>query len=340
MIAEFREAMAAGLAGRRSSLKMLPTFVEQPSGDERGSVAVVDWGGTKGRVAQLELRGAGESRIVAEHELLFSEMDKTGSSAHVFDLIAGALDGVVGGEVRGRAPRVMPLGFVYSYPALVERIDRAIALSLTKGWRLSGLEGQDVAALLQGALDRRGLGRVRVAAVANDTVVALAVGTYRARGGDPSARPANVGLIIGTGTNQAAELPGVGIRNLESGNFDDVGGLATVWDDALDGELADPAPGAQRFEKMAGGHYLGEILRRIIQDLGHSSPLFRWAAERARAPALCHRRRSALPYRPRRVRGSMWGWMRSSGASESRARSPIDAPFVAWPRRWPNAPRG
>src|SRR5262249_31904144 len=154
----------------------------------------------------------------------------------------------------------LPLALVYSFPARLERIDRAVALPLTKGWRTAGLEGQDVVELLRAVLGRRGLDRVRVAAVANDTVAALMLQRYRSRGGAPDAAPAEVGLILGTGTNQAAHLPGAGIRNLESGNFDGVAALAAPWDRAIDRELGDPAPGAQRFEKMAAGGYLGEIV--------------------------------------------------------------------------------
>jgi len=284
MVASFRDAMAGGLAGRPSSLRMLPTFVDQPRGDERGAAAVADWGGTHGRVSLVELGGRGRSRVLAEDVFVFSGEDKSGPASRVFDVIASAVERVVGDEAGEDSGGPLPLGFAYSFPARLERIDRAFALPLTKGWSLAGLEGEDVAGLLEAALRRRGLGRVRVSAVANDTVAALALASYRARGRDAAARPAEVGLIVGTGTNQAADLPGHGIRNLESGNFDGVGDVTTAWDAALDRELADPPPGAQRFEKMVAGRYLGEILRRIVEDLGRSTSLFRWPASALGAP--------------------------------------------------------
>jgi hexokinase len=143
-----------------------------------------------------------------------------------------------------------------------------VALASTKGWRLKGLAGQDVAALLSVALLRAGLARIALAAVANDTVAALMLHSYRARGRDADARAADVGLIVGTGTNLAADLGPAGIRNLESGNFDGVGAVETAYDVALDREVDEPPPGAQRFEKMVSGHYLGEILRRALEDMG------------------------------------------------------------------------
>src|SRR6185503_156426 len=244
---------------------------------ERGRVVVVDWGGTKARAGLIELGGAGSVQILAEEALTFSEADKRAAPEPVLDLIAGA----VGRVVRAEGVDAAPLGFVYSYPARLERIDRAVALASTKGWRLKGLEGQDVAALFGAALRRAGLERVGLAAVANDTVAALMLQSYRARGRDPGARPADVGLILGTGTNQAADLGPAGIRNLESGNFDGVAAVETRYDAALDRELDEPRPGAQRFEKMISGHYLGEVLRRVLADLGPRTTGFRWSASAA-----------------------------------------------------------
>jgi hexokinase len=263
----FAQAMERGLAGAPSSLRMLPTFARPPRGDERGRVVVVDWGGTHGRVAIVGLDGLGGVCRLAEGACAFTAADKTGPAERVFDALAAAVGTLIGHEGGDR----LPLGFVYSFPARLERIDRAIALPQTKGWRVTGLEGEDVVDLLGRALGRHGLGRVSVSAVANDTVSALALQTYRRRG-----EPAAIGLILGTGVNQAADLPGRGIFNLESGNFDGLAEVETPWDVALDREVEDPPPGAQRFEKMVSGRYLGEVLRRVVVHLGREAGLFRW----------------------------------------------------------------
>ncbi len=274
---DFGAQIAQGLAGEGGSLKMLRTFTRQPSGRERGRVVVVDWGGTKARAGLVEL-GGGSVRIVAEEALTFPDAMKRGAPEPVFDLIAGA----VGRVARAQGVGAAPLAFVYSYPARLERIDRAVALASTKGWRLQGLVGRDVAEMLTAALERAGLARIRLAAVANDTVAALILRSYQARGRDTGAGPAAIGLILGTGTNLAADLGPAGIRNLESGNFDGVGAVETPYDAALDRVLDEPPPGAQRFEKMVSGHYLGEILRRALADLGRGPGGFHWSA----APAL------------------------------------------------------
>jgi hexokinase len=271
---EFTAQIGRGLSGRGGSLKMLRTFTRQATGRESGRVVVVDWGGTNGRAGVVALSGGGAARMLDEEVFTFTEAQKRGTAAAVFDVVAAA----VGRVVDAHPAAEYPLGFVYSFPARLEAIDRAIALALTKGWRVVDLEGQDVAALLGAALRRRGLERVTVAAVANDTVATLMLQTYQARGADPRARPADIGLILGTGTNQAADLGSAGIRNLESGNFDGVAAIETRYDAALDRELTDPKPGAQRLEKMASGRYLGELLRRAVVDIAVGGGTFRGLA--------------------------------------------------------------
>lgn len=272
---DFSAQIAQGLAGAGGSLKTLRTFTSQPTGRESGRVVVVDWGGTKGRAGIVELGGAGAARVIAEEVFTFSEEQKRGAVAPVFDVVAAAIGRVVDAQPTG----AYPLGFVYSFPARLESINRAVALALTKGWSVAGLEGQDVAALLGDALRRRGLERVRVSAVANDTVATLILQSYRSRGA--GGRPADIGLILGTGTNQAADLGPAGIRNLESGNFDGVTPVETPYDVALDREEREPRPGAQRLEKMVSGHYLGELLRRVVYDLSQRRAGLRGAAQSA-----------------------------------------------------------
>ena len=278
---DFQAQMARGLSGEGGSLKMLRTFTRQPTGRERGRVVAVDWGGTNGRAGLVELGSGGAAGILAEEVFTFSEALKRGAADRVFDVIVDA----IGRVVHAQPAETYPLAFVYSYPARLERIDRAVALALTKGWSLTGLEGQDVAGLLNDALRRRGLGRVTVTAVANDTVAALMLQSYRARGrGGDRAKPADIGLILGTGTNQAADLGPAGIRNLESGNFDGVAAIETPYDAALDRELQEPRPGAQRFEKMVSGRYLGEVLRRGLDDLGRRTAWFHWPSSAFATP--------------------------------------------------------
>src|SRR6266496_3360918 len=92
MSESFRDEIARGLAGSGGSLKMLPTFVRQPRGDERGQVMFLDWGGTYGRAGIAVLSGDGRVEVEREEVFEFSGEDKTAPPEHVFDTIAAALE--------------------------------------------------------------------------------------------------------------------------------------------------------------------------------------------------------------------------------------------------------
>lgn len=52
----------------------------------------------------------------------------------------------------------LPLGFTFSFPCRQEGLDKAILTTWTKGFKVEGVEGQDVVRLLHEAIDRRGVG--------------------------------------------------------------------------------------------------------------------------------------------------------------------------------------
>jgi len=49
----------------------------------------------------------------------------------------------------------IPLGFTFSFPCKQEGLSSARLVSWTKGFKCSGVEGQDVVELLKDAIDRR-----------------------------------------------------------------------------------------------------------------------------------------------------------------------------------------
>ena len=247
LVRAFRSAMADGLAGRPSSLKMLPTFVEQPAGDERGRVVVVDWGGTNGRVSVVEL-GGGDARVVAEDDSPSSEADRTGPRQ----------PGIRPDRRRGRARRAGRVGAAAARPRLLlPRASRA-GRSRSRPAAHEGLED-----------DRpRGTGRGRAPAGGARAPRARPDhgrgGGQRHGGGADPPELSDPGAIRcrdarrGGPHPRHGDEPGRGSarrRHPESrvGQFRWCGGGGHAWDRALDRELADPAPGAQRFEKMAAG---------------------------------------------------------------------------------------
>lgn len=260
----FKAAMAAGLAGKTSCLKMLPSFIGTPTGLEQGLVVAVDFGGTNVRTLLIELTSKGQFNIIVKR--VFPLKDKranydftavTTSGQQLFDFIAGKI-----AELVPTANRIYPLGHTFSFPCRQYAVNEAELISWTKEIKTAGVEGQNVSQLLQAALDRKGIGYVRSQAVINDTTGTLLTAAY-------SDNTTDIGSICGTGHN-SCYLERVHpltnqpmIVNMESGNFDQI--RPTKYDLYLD--QASEKPGAQRLEKMASGQYLGEIVRIIITNL-------------------------------------------------------------------------
>lgn len=266
MIAAFHEDMDRGLRGEPSSLKMLPTFTDNPTGREKGDVLALDLGGSNVRILWARLMGDGRPpEVVSGRFRLESEHVSTTGDA-LFGAIARFIRGFLESHGLGLS---YPLGFTFSFPIRQHSIRRGELILWTKGWTSSGVEGSDVVGLLERALQDQGACGVRVVSLNNDTT-----GTQVARAYfDPAC---DAGCILGTGTNicyreQASlirgPLPGYGrgrmIVNTESGNFNRE--LPRHRHDAaLDARSENP--GAQWEEKMVSGKYLGELVRLTAVD--------------------------------------------------------------------------
>lgn len=259
--AGFEEAMRAGLAGRPSSLPMLPSYIARPTGAERGEALAVDFGGTNVRILNVRLE---DGKVRPGESVRFSLKDPDGAydftraetrAEELFDHIAGQIANLAAG-----ASAPLPLGHTFSFPCRQEGINRAVLLFWTKEFRTSGVEGKDVTALLSEALERRGVRNVRPRAIINDTVGTLLAAAYLYRG-------VEIGSICGTGHNTCylePRHPLTGkpmIVNMESGSFDGV--VLTTFDRAVD--EASSRPGEQLIEKQVSGAYLGEVVLAALR---------------------------------------------------------------------------
>ncbi|MBN2255272.1 MAG: hexokinase, partial [Deltaproteobacteria bacterium] len=171
---------------------------------------------------------------------------------------------------------VYNLAFTFSFPVAQTGIAAGTLIVWTKGFTATGVEGEDVVALLNDALRRRNICCINVTALANDTVGTLAARSY----GDPTC---DMGVILGTGTNgcyreKISNIPKLKghdpdeymIVNMEWGNFDKL--RRTRYDKQVDESSLNP--GAMFLEKMVSGMYLGELARLIIMDLIERGLLF------------------------------------------------------------------
>ncbi|KAH8963817.1 hypothetical protein BDL97_04G031600 [Sphagnum fallax] len=252
--------MHAGLLseGGSQQLKMLPTYVEHlPTGDEEGLFYAVDLGGTNFRVLRVQLGGK-EKRIMNQEyqEVAIPPELMLGTSKELFDFIAKTLADFVATEGEGfdaHSGHIRELGFAFSFPVLQTSVKSGIVIHWTKGFKIDD--------------------------AVNDTVGTLARGRFWNE-------DTMLGVILGTGTNacyveQADAVSkwrdpppksGEMIINLEWGNFRSPHLPRTFADEEVDVESVNP--GDQWFEKMVGGMYLGEIVRRVLAKIAQEAGLF------------------------------------------------------------------
>jgi len=268
MIEAFHSEMHRGLAGHESSLRMIPSFVDKPKGNEKGESIALDLGGTNFRVLAVKLDGKGTSDVTAVNKFLIPKKVMQGTGVRLFDYIAGCIDSFLT-ENDIKRGRIYDLAFTFSFPVEQTSIAAGKLIVWTKGFTAKGVQGQDVVELLNRALKRKHISCINVTALANDTVGTLVARSYA----DPTC---DMGVIMGTGTNacyreKLSNIPklkgfnshGHMIVNMEWGNFDKV--RLTRYDRQVD--EASVNPGAMYFEKMVSGMYLGEITRLILMDL-------------------------------------------------------------------------
>ena len=73
----------------------------------------------------------------------------------LFDHIASCLASFI--KERSLTDELLPLGFTFSFPCAQEGLTKARLAMWTKGFKCSGVEGEDVVELLQAAIARRGV---------------------------------------------------------------------------------------------------------------------------------------------------------------------------------------
>lgn len=275
------ERELSGQASPAPTVRMLPTYVgSTPHGTEQGDFVVLELGATGAslRVLWVTLTGIeGHWMEPRSKEFVIPQEVMLGPGQQLFDFAARCLSEFL--DALPVSNQSLQLGFNFSFPCHQTGLDRSSLISWTKGFRCSGVEGQDVVQLLREAIERQGAYNIDVVAVVNDTV-----GTMM--GCEPGAGPCEVGLVVDTGTNACymEEARHVAVLDedrgrvcvsIEWGSFGDDGALGpvlTTFDHALDQESLNPC--AQRFEKMIGGLYLGELVRLVLAHLAQLGVLF------------------------------------------------------------------
>merc|ERR1712212_739261 len=267
-----------------SNIKSYITYVSQlPTGREHGAYLALDLGGTNFRVILVELDSKSTSVRMKAAKHPVSEELMVGPGVSLFNFMADRLrDFMLEHNLLGEEEKEHHLGFTFSFPTVQHSLASADLASWTKGFTCSGVEGEDVGALLEKAIARYPDMKIRVSAILNDTTGCLIACAYK--------RPdCAIGVIIGTGTNASyveeirnVEMyegnPGLAsqvVINTEWGALGNTGSLdfvRTRWDHAVD--AGSKNFGKQVYEKLISGMYLGELFRQVLPEAVQKRLLF------------------------------------------------------------------
>lgn len=127
-----------------------------PDGDEKGKFLAVDLGGTNIRVCWIELKGRGNETSVTQDEFKLAEELKSGDAEQLWSFVAESIETFIQKhELGGSSEEPLQLGFTFSYPCHQEYIDHGKLVTWTKGFEIKGVEGEDAAAQLREAMEKK-----------------------------------------------------------------------------------------------------------------------------------------------------------------------------------------
>ncbi|KAG0235140.1 hexokinase A [Actinomortierella wolfii] len=283
LVGQFIAELDEGLTVE-GAMPMIPAFVYAlPTGEEKGHVLSVDFGGTNLRVCETVLAGKGDFEM-KQKKWPISDQLKKGNGRALFQWIAERIEEFLKESPSYDPTRMYPLGMTFSFPTAMENINVGKLLYWTKGYHGNDLVGQDIVAVLQESIDARKL-PVKVTALINDTVGTLLATAYKHS-------CCEVGIIFGTGTNcayqedqanitkikadacNATSPTGRQLINTEWGAFGSKSRVlpANEYDHLLDSKSS--RPGMMAYEKMVSGLYISELMRIVLQELALKGHLF------------------------------------------------------------------
>ena len=272
----FLDEMELGLAGQKSSLEMIPTYVEtERPVPINEPVIAIDAGGTNFRVATVHFNEKREPVIERPKLYEMPGIKQPVTKNEFFSVMAGYVKDFIGAGKN--------IGFCFSYPTEIYPNKDGKLIRFSKEIKAKEVEGQMIGQNLNGALAAMGCRSDKHIVLLNDTVAALLAG----RAGFPDrAFDSYVGFILGTGTNccyveqnkNIKKVKGLDpaksqIINVESGGF----AKAPRGKIDLDYDQSTINPGQQTFEKMISGAYFGPLCLRSI-NVGADDGLFSKAA--------------------------------------------------------------
>ncbi|KAH3707304.1 hypothetical protein DPMN_066705 [Dreissena polymorpha] len=270
-------------------VKMYPTFVRDiPNGTEKGQMLALDFGSHHLRLELVTLDN-GSCTVDSQNGFVPETLLTDGTGEQLFDYLAKFLHRFLKQRKLLNRSDPIPLGFTFAFPCVRLALNRAVLTHWTKNLHCDGVEGQEVVAMLEEAITRKGEMNVVVDAVVNDTVGTLMSGGLD----DPTCA---IGLILSKGVNACymEQLDRVGTWTGDTGEPKQVV-IDTEWEGfgadgcleffmtLYDKELDEHSkrPGRYIYEKMISAQNLGEIVRLVLKKLHDDDIMFQehWTEE-------------------------------------------------------------
>ncbi len=262
----FISEMKAGLAGKASSLAMIPSFCSPDARPKAGeSVIVIDAGGTNFRTCMVTFDENLSPVISDFHKSRMPGIEREVSASEFFSVIADETERLI--DLSDR------IGFCFSYAAEILPDHDGIPTFFSKEIKAPQVLGKHLGKELLAEFARRGhdVSKKKII-ILNDTVTTLlAAQAKNAEGSFDGC----VGFILGTGTNTAyiekvanitkldASIPRTGsqIINVESGCLDlNLGDIDRTFLQSTN------EPENYKLEKMISGAYLGPLAYRVMSQ--------------------------------------------------------------------------
>jgi hexokinase len=254
VVESFTSEMLKGLEGKESSLRMIPTYIEDNNQFLVGApVVAIDAGGTNFRAALVKFNKPGEIEISNMINARMPGLEGEISKTEFFDTIAGYIRPLVEKSDR--------IGFCFSYPTEILPDKDGRLLQFCKEVQAPEVVGELIGKNL---LQTLGMEEKQIVLL-NDTVATLLAGRSATAGRDYDSF---IGYILGTGTNTCYIESNTNILknpelnktrsqiiNIESGNF----GKAPRTDLDISFDNSTANPGNYTFEKMFSGGYFGGL---------------------------------------------------------------------------------
>ena len=256
----FLHEMEAGLKGEKSSLLMIPTYIEADNQLKLNQpVIAIDAGGTNFRTAKIFFNEKRELVIENLQNFSMPAIEREYTKEEFFKTIAGYLRDYI--DVSDK------IGFCFSYAVEIFPDKDGKLIEWSKEIRAPEVIGEKIGKNLLEAMGCPG----KKVVLLNDTVATLLAGKAATSGNKSDTF---IGFILGTGTNTAYIEQNVNITkihsldkhksqiiNIESGNFD----KAPRSDIDLMFDNQTKNPGRYSFEKMFSGGYFGGLCTAVLK---------------------------------------------------------------------------